>query len=281
MEKPILGVLGFWLLIFSCCAPSLAQNGSDYIQRTEFGVINWSQFTVRAGGIGPLTEKRNENAAQVALAAAKQAAQENILQVVRRIRVDHRQTVSAVSEKDSGVAREIRKLVQGARVVTQEYLSDGTAKVLMEASLLGAFSQLILPEELKQIESVKPVVPPENTPAPFTGLIVDATGIKVKPALVPKIVDESRKEVFGSAFASRESAVKEGMCRYVPDLGSARKQQRVGNYPLVVKGLKIEEGENTTIVISTADAAKLKSASEHLQLLRKCAVVIVTETATD
>jgi hypothetical protein len=277
LEKPIRCIVCFWFILICCFAPAFAQNESHFIERTNFGVINWSQLTVRATGVGQLTEKRDENAPRITLTAAQADAKKNILQTIRRLRVDRKQTVFQISEKNNRIEEEILKLIQNARMVTQEYLSDGTAKIIMELSLLGAFSQLVLPQELKQIESVRSIVPPENIPAPFTGLIVDATGIKLKPALVPKIMDESHKEIFGSAFASRESAVQQGMVRYVPDLEAARKQQRVGNHPLVVKGLKTDDGEKTTIIISTADAAKLKSASEHLQLLRKCLVIIAAD----
>jgi len=277
LEKSIRCIVCFGLILLGYFSPSFAQKGSDFIERTDFGVINWSQFTVRATGVGQITEKRDENAPRITLAAAQADAKKNILRTIRRLRVDRDQIVSQISEKNNRIEEEILKLIQNARMVTQEYLSDGTAKIVMELSLLGAFSQLVLPQELKQIDSVKPIVPPEKIPAPFTGLIVDAMGIALNPALVPKIVDESRKEVFGSAFASRESAVQQGMVRYVPDLEMARKQERVGNHPLVVKGLETEDGEKTTIVISTADAAKLKSASEHLQLLRKCLVIITAD----
>jgi len=272
-----------WMLLFLLLAPgwdsaASTQNGSDFIESTAYGVINWSQCTVQSYGIGTPDQKQSENTPEIAVASARQAAHENMLRLLLQLRVDQNRIVFDISKKDSGLATELMRMGREAREIRQEQLSDKTVKVVMELNLLGAFSQLILPPELKQIEIVKPIVPQENLPAPFTGLIVDATGIDVKPALVPKIVDESRKEVFGSAFASRESAVQQGMCRYVPDLASARKQERVGNHPLVVKGLKTEEGEKTTIVISTADAAKIKSASEHLQLLRKCAVIIVTDS---
>ncbi|MBW1956354.1 MAG: hypothetical protein JRI83_11660 [Deltaproteobacteria bacterium] len=279
MQKPIpnavrdlflflIAFLGFF------ATPVFAQHPFDLIEKTQRGKINWSRFTVQATGTGTLTQKQNENASALTLSAAKDAARKNILSTLEHLRLAHHRTVFQILEKNRRITEEIEKILQNARVIAQEYLSDKTARVVMELSLLGAFSQLILPAELKQIESVKPIVPPEETPAPFTGLIVDAAGIPMKPALVPKIVDESGKEVFGSAFASRDSAVQQGMCRWVVDVAAARQVPRVGTRPLVVKGLKIRDGEETTIVISTADAARLKSASEHLQLLRKCAVAI-------
>ncbi len=267
----------FIIVVFLLIPPSFAKTGAEFIEVTEFGRINWSRFTIESTGVGTLTDKREKGTPQLTLEAAKAAAQKGIFQTLGCLRITCDQTLSDILEQQGNVAKEIRKIIQDARVVTQEYLSDGTAKVVMELSLLGAFSQLILPHDVKQIELVKPIGPPQNTPPPFTGLIVDATGIGARPALVPKILDENRKEVFGATFASRDSAVQQGMCRYVPSLDAARRQDRVGDRPLVVKGLKTEDGRKTTIIISTADAAKLKRASGHLQLLRQCAVVIAID----
>jgi hypothetical protein len=95
--------------------------------------------------------------------------------------------------------------------------------------------------------------------------------------MVPKILDENNQEVYGSAFVSREYAVQQGMSGYARDLKEILKDQRVSDYPLVVKGLKTSGPGRSEIVISNADASKLRGISESLYFMKKCRVIIVVD----
>jgi hypothetical protein len=46
---------------------------------------------------------------------------------------------------------------------------------------------------------------------------------------------------------------------------------------LIVKALKVLWPGRCDFIISNADAAKLKSASEHLKFLKECRVIIVLD----
>jgi len=61
------------------------------------------------------------------------------------------------------------------------------------------------------------------------------------------------------------------------DINRARSDPRVRPNPLIVKGLKTKSPGRSVIVVSNADAAKLRSASEHLSFLRQCRVIIVVD----
>jgi hypothetical protein len=165
----------------------------------------------------------------------------------------------------------------------RKYMSDGSVEVLLQMNLRGGFAQLVLPEEIHQIESIKQIKRGENTTAgstnsvseAYTGLLVDATNIELEPALVFKILDENLEEVFGPAFVSREFAVQQGMAGYYNDIEFAKSDPRVSDKPLTVKALRTDYPSRSNIVISNADAAKLKSASQHLQFLKESRVVIL------
>jgi hypothetical protein len=267
------------LITFSLLLPHhAASKGVDLIEQTEHGIINWSKWTIEVTGIGTLPEKRPENSAKVSFESAKQEAYKKIIKTVSQLRIYNSTTLTKLLEKESSLLNKIDSMVKEAQIIKQEQLSDGTAKIIMEFNLLGPFHQLILPQDIKQIDSVKPISPPDSKPSLFSGLIVDALGIKAKPAMVPKIIDENGEEVFGSAFVNRESAVELGVCGYFQDLSFARKHVRVADTPLLVKGLQTKTGSDSVIIISNADAGKLKSASQHLQLLRKTRVLIVIDS---
>jgi hypothetical protein len=147
----------------------------------------------------------------------------------------------------------------------------------MEVNLRGGFAQLVLPKDIKPLDSITPVTMNKTSSPVFTGLVVDAKGLGIRPVMVPRILDENNQEVYGSAFVSREYAVQNGMSGYARNLKEILDNQRVSDHPLVVKGLKTFEPGCSEIVISNADASKLRSASESLYFMKKCRVIIVID----
>jgi hypothetical protein len=67
------------------------------------------------------------------------------------------------------------------------------------------------------------------------------------------------------------------MVSYTTDLWRAKFHQRVSDNPLIVKALKALGPGRCDFIISNADAAKLRSASEHLLFMRECRVIIVLD----
>ena len=272
----------------------------EVIEQMGNGGINWTKGIIQATGIGASPEEHygKPQARPMALRAAKLDAMRNLLEVTKGVRIDSATVVKNFAITDDVIMAKVSGMVKGAQVVKQEYLSDGTVEVTMQMSLHGGFAQLVLPQEIKQIEPIKPVTPQTTAPAApslsvepskpsateqkpeseiYTGLVVNATGLSARPAMSPKIVDETGQEVYGSAYVSREYAVQQGMSGYAKDMTAAQSNPRVTNNPLTVKGLKTEGPGKSDIVISNADASKLRSASEHLSFMKKCRVMIVVD----
>jgi len=243
------------------------------------GTINWSEGIITAVGIGAPPEKLygKPSARPMALRAAKLDAMRNILEVVNGVRIDGDTVVRDYAVESDIIRTKVEGMVQGAEVVKQEYLSDGTVEITLAMSLRGGFAQLVLPEEIKPLESVKPVPPVEQSSAVYTGLVVDARGLDARPAMSPKILDENGQEIYGSAYVSREYAVQQGMSGYAKNLEAAKSNQRVTDNPITVKGLRTEGAGRSDIVVSNADASVLRSASESLSFMKKCRVMIVVD----
>lgn len=255
------------------------QEGQDLVEQSLKGSINWSEGVVQAVGIGAPSEKNygKPSARPMALRAAKLDAMRNILEAVNGVRIDGSTIVRDYAVESDIIRSKVEGMVQGAEVIKQEYLSDGTIEITMAMSLRGGFSQLVLPDEIKPLESVRPVTPMEHSSAVYTGLVVDARGLSARPAMSPKILDENGQEVYGSAFVSREYAVQQGMSGYAKDIAAAKSNQRVTDNPITVKGLRTEGPGRSDIVISNADASALRSASENLSFMKKCRVMIVVD----
>ncbi len=95
--------------------------------------------------------------------------------------------------------------------------------------------------------------------------------------MVPKILNEDGKEVYGSAWVNRDYAVREGMVGYLKDPVAAQANPRVTDKPLMVKALKVSGDARVDLVVTNADAATLHGAAQNLSFLEKCRVIILVD----
>ncbi len=259
------------------------------------GNINWSLGIVTASGVGSPPEKYygKPQARPMALRAAQLDAYHNLLEVSKGVRVGSATRVKDFMVENEVIQSQVNGMVKAAQIVKREYLSDGTVEVTLAMSLRGGFAQLILPKDIKQVPEIKTIPPALPTPASlppsaepatptpastvYTGLVLDARDLGARPAMSLKIFDETGQEVYGSAYVSREFAVQHGMAGYSKDLTASQNNLRVTDRPLTVKGLRTEGPGRSDFVISNADAAEIRSASENLSCLKKCRVMIVLD----
>jgi hypothetical protein len=256
-----------------------ADNSLNVVEQKEKGSINWTRGVIQAKGTGipPKEVSGDINFRKEALINAKLDASRKIFEIAKEVRIDGTTIVGTTALRDDAILSKIENMAKNAKVVRQEYLTDGTVKIGMEMNLRGGFAQLVLPKDIKPLDSITPVTMNKTAQQTYTGLVVDARGLDIRPAMVPKIIDENHQEVYGSAFVSREYAVQQGMSGYGENLEVIIHNRRVADHPLVVKGLKVAGSGHSEIVISNADASKLRSTSESLSFLKKCRVVIVID----
>jgi len=278
-NQPTLAVALIFLLIIFSVGYGSEYRGQDVVEQKPKGVINWSRGVIQAKGIGDLDDKL-PNRVQARSSALKDATQDacrKILELAKGVRIHGTTVVGDYAGKNHIIMSKIESMATGAHVVKKEYFSDGTVEVTMQMNLRGGFAQLVLPEEIKPLESIRTMAPVHISPSVFTGLVIDTRGLGIKPVMVPKILDEDAREVYGSAFVSREYAVQKGMSGYSKDLAAAQNNQRVADHPFTVKGLRTGGVEHSDIIISNTDAHRLRSASENLSFMRKCRVAIVVD----
>ncbi len=284
MHRFTIFVITVLLLIFATGFTCRA-GAQSLVTKVPNGTVNWDSGVVTAIGIGR-SESKDSNAADAErFSSAMQAAGRNLFEIVKQIRINTDKTIDDLAVDEPATLIKVREMVYGAREAEENRKqgSDGSLQVLLRFNLYGGFAQMVLPREIKQVESITKVLPGNETtptgPAPeiFSGLIVDARGINANPAMVPRILDGKGQPVYGPAFVSREFAVQNGMAGYVTAIAEAARSGRVGANPLTVKGLKTAGPGQSDIVISNSDAAALRKVSEHLLFLRKCRVVIVLD----
>ena len=262
------------------------------IELKKNGAIDWTAGVVEAKGTGvPATYNyygKPQAHQQKTIAEAISKAQHNLLETIVGLRINSESRVIDIVETYPSMMTLLRDMVHKAPEIEKlrQYQYDGTVEVWSQMKLNGGFSQLILPPEIRHIEPIKQVLTSKNSIRQqtrrrssniFTGMVVDARGTRAVPVLAPKILDENLEEVFGPAYVSREFAVQHGVVRYTTDIRQAKFDLRVSDNPLIVRALKALWPGRCDFIISNADAAKLKSASEHLKFLKECKVIIVLD----
>ncbi len=281
------GVIVSMLFLYSGIGFSQEKvSGSEWTQIVEQmgdkGKINWSEGYIEAVGIGAPPERYigKPQARPMALRAARVDAYRNLLETTKGVRIDSATVVKDFTVESDVINAAVEGLVRGAKVVNQDYLSDGTVEVTLRMPMAGGFAQVIIPKALEKKPEAAPPAPPAG-PAPsgdvFTGMVVDARGLQARPAMAPKVLDENGKEVYGSMNVDKEFAVQQGMSGYARDLTAAQSNPRVTNNPVSVKGVKTEGPGRADIVISNADADKIRGAADNMTFLKKCRVMIVLD----
>lgn len=281
-----------WLLLLPRIG--FAEPAKELVEIFPSGTVNWSNgYLVARGTFAPerSTAPKDLNPEQSIEQAQRQAVH-NTLRILQEVRLEGVRRVSDLMAADELIRARVQEMANAARVVEVQPLADGAVRVAVQMELRGGFAQLVLPAEIKQVESIKQVnVPaagkpsgtqaaPQSLAAPVeghSGLIVDARGIGAKPTMVPLLLDENGKQVYGPAFISREYAVQYGVCEYGRFMEKPLHKERVAPNPLTIKGLRTLQGRSGDIVICNADADRLRDASANLGFLKQCRVIIVLD----
>ncbi len=271
-------VLAVLMLAVGSAQAQMAGTITDVVNPVgSTGKIDWTTNVITAVGIGapPAQPANAAQARAMAERAAQVVAYRNLLEAVKGVRVDSTTTVENFMVASDVIKTEVSGFIQGATIMDKKYMSDGSVEVTVGMKLTGALADTLLPK------GITPPVPPAGGSATsgqvYTGLIVDARGLGVRPAMAPKILNEDGKEVYGSAWINRDWAVREGMVGYLKDPAAAQANPRVTDKPLMVKALKASGDGRVDMVISNADAANLQSATQNLSMLEKCRVIVLVD----
>lgn len=246
------------------------------------GSVDWANRVIISTGIGAPNPDVPEAAQRPgAMRAAQQVALRNALETLKGIMLNSSTTVENFMTKSDVITSRVSGFLKGFQQEGRtKYMSDGSVEVTMRIPLdgIGGIGESMLDNSVGTSPSITVFVGTKAATAMvFSGLIVDCKGLKVKPALSPRILDEAGKEIYGSAYVSREWAIKHGIMGYAKDVTAAAKLDRVGKTPGSVKALKVIGDNATDIVIADKDAADVRSAAANLKFLSECRVILVID----
>ncbi len=246
------------------------------------GSVDWEKRTIISHGIGAPNPDLPEAAQRPgAIRAAQMIALRNALESVKGIFLNSSTTVQNFMTTNDVVTTHVNGYVKNFQQKGRiKYMSDGSVEITMEIPLdgIGGIAEALLGNTVGEKPSVTEFEGTKaKTETVFSGLIIDCRGLKVKPALSPKVIDEEGREIYGSAYVSKEWAVKYGIVGYAKTVEDAAKLERVGDKPGQIKAIKASGDNSTDVVISGKDAADVRSASKNLKFLSECRVLFVVD----
>lgn len=243
------------------------------------GSIDWNARVITAIGIGaPNPSMPEVTARPMAIRAARDVALRNALELIKGVQMTSSTTVENFMVSSDVIRSSVEGYVRKFDVSEPRYMSDKTIEVTVSIPLDEELAQTLLPSSVTGAPTGRSSVVPAAKYRNFSGLIIDARGTGAIPALAPKILDETGKEIYGSAYVSREWAVKWGMAGYAktPEQAAALKD-RVGDQPGMIKAVKATGATKCDLVISAQDAAEVAAAAKSMKFLSDCRVIVLVD----
>ena len=271
----------------------------------------------KGSGAPPKEAKNIAQARLMAERAALGDARRNLMEVLKKVQVDSVSEVEDYLGKNEQLRLSAAAFIQGSTEVKdrRRNLPDGGMEVTLVMNLSGDFllwmlhpakelpvsktlvpgkppSQIPPSSEGKEAEPSpeKPQVTEEETLAseakslptladlpPFTGLVIDARGLNMRPALIPRVLDVNGQELYQGQYVPPEKAAQSGLALYAKDLTAARTNARVGKKPLIVKGFKVNPDRPSEVLLTGEDSKRVAPFVQKGTFLEECKVMIVLD----
>ncbi len=294
--------------------------------------INWSTGQVTVTGAAQVTGGMTSSQGRLlALPQAETDALFLLAEIINSIEIVTGVTIGDFAEQDSAIAEALAALFDDSLIVAGSETSDftrdanlGTTTITIDATLSlygdNGIAAIILPdfqtffrEEMASGNTLPyavaaPVyddwqaraasqVPASQVPASqvqgdYTGLVIDASEFAVNPAMCPEIMQGSGDKVYDILSVDPEDVAEQGVATYFASVDSAVADPRVGDNPLVIPAVAIEERDGVLTghpVISAEDAERIRLENDlsgfledgNVTVASRNVVVILTDDETE
>ncbi|GAB6099380.1 hypothetical protein JCM16358_12590 [Halanaerocella petrolearia] len=252
---------------------------------------DWQKSVIKAKGYGvaPSYIKNDGHAKIMAREAAITIAQRHLLERIKKVKIDAQQTVENNQIQSDTIIKRVKGAIQGAYIVKEKKLPDNAYMVVMELKFYGknGVIKAIFPEleeqkggnnqsqatmNQSQVNDTQVNIEQGSS---YTGIIINTLNLNVKAAMAPKIYNNQDQLIYGRSKVRRSSVVKNGIVGYTRSLADAKVNPRVGDKPLIINALGIKGRYKTDLVLSKADARKVKQIGKINNIFKNSKLIIV------
>lgn len=239
-----------------------AASASDVVQKSDKAEVNFSKRTITVTGSGTFSNNAS-NAAQARLKATKAAkmdAQRNAIEALKGVAISSQATVGTEIKGNETKAK-VEGVLRNFEVVDTKYFADGGVDVIIRVPLDGALAEALVGGGKGSTALA------DNG---YTGVILDATGLKAEPALAPRVTDDAGTELYSASVIDKSKVGEHGAAAYVKSVDAAKAVKFLGDKPAIVKVSKLEG--KTDFVVAAKDAKDVLG-----KFLSEGKVVVVTD----
>lgn len=258
----ILAVAGF--------AGLAAAEQADVTVKCGTGNVDWTKRVIVITGVGA-PDLKAPNVAVARLGAERVAEMDSLRKAVeclKGVQISGTSTVSIQMGANPQMQSKIEGIIRNWKVVDTRYFSDGGVEKDIEVGLDGSLVDVLMPEAGKSAVKVA------AESGDVTGIIIDATALDLVPALSPSVFSDAGDLIYGASLVPADSIKASGLVSYAKGIDAAKKGDRAGQNPLVVKALGLKDNSKSDLVVAAADAGKIKAAAAAIA---KAKVAIVTK----
>ena len=258
------------------------------------GYIDWTQGAIYVTGKGRGLSGKNPVAEH--LRVAREDAIVDVLvkaeEIISGLRVDSQSVGSDEMLVSDILSQEIDRLIKAAPIRRFQTNPDGT--VIIESMIplygpAGIGSVLMAARLGAAVVNEAPLQWPsfnaqEAFPgAPdgllYTGLVVDARLVGVKPSLLPKIYAHDGRLIYGEGgIPAIDFANAQGAVTFVSKPEDVKQySDRIGKSPLIINAVAAIGTFKTDVLIFNSDAKKITNANAALPFLKNAGVVFIVK----
>ncbi len=258
-----------WLLALAgTAAAQWWQTDVHVVETLPRGQVDWTEGAVLSRGSATGSTLRSAGA--LTEQAAVQAARQGLWGEIEQVRLDARQMLGPVVLQAEAQRQALEAFIAQAAVVETRYLPGGTVETAVRLPFAGRLTAMFLSQSSAGMPDGEP-----RSEAAHTGVVIDARGLAIQPALLPRIVDESGQSLYAPEVVDMEAAVQQGYVAYAKAFDQAPAQARIGERPLVLRALRVAGDSRVDLVLSNAEATRIRDYAATRRLVRQCRVLIV------
>jgi hypothetical protein len=253
--------------------------------------VNWGAgyIEVHGEGVYPNTPNRAQ-ARLMARRAAITDAQRNLLESVNGVRVTSETKVSNFVVTSDEIRTSVEGVIRNAVIVAEQDKGDNSYVVTMRVPFNGiaaTFAQSVKTPESFGVseENVRAWDPPRakvympakspdagavsvptNPSQPYTGVIIDARGLGLRPCMSPKIRREDGSEVWGTLNVSPDVVLEYGVAAWLKntrDLDHPLIKKRLGDNPMFIRAVGAAGSGRGDAVVKADDARRLMEENQR------------------
>ncbi|MDD3310853.1 hypothetical protein [Pseudodesulfovibrio sp.] len=288
---PIRKLLLTLALLLALPGPASAFQG--YVQPVgPGGTIAWGDGELTVARILDASAGGESESGAIAVRKAVSGARKQLLDMILGIRVDARSTVGAYLSEDDEMAARVRGAVQNSPLKRPALFAEG-GEIRVSESLRGKLAELVLPTTIQFQSGIPPKLStsmeqrldfeegePEHVGGGgggYTGVVIDARGLKVTPALAPVVYGQDGQGAYGPFLVSRQSAIDRGVAAYASTADPVALRERVGSHPLVIKAVSAYGSWRTDLIVPTPMARLVRAVMRSADAVDNCRLVIVLD----